>query len=640
MKPHSITLKFKSPYLSIQKFDDIQLPSFAALTGVNGAGKSHFLKAILGSHIIAEGIDRDEILYFDYIKFKIQATNSQAQQIDQLKTSAWNIFSGNQGNPKINCRGVCAPICNELLSNVKENVGSAINAGRLNIFADLPDNVDEKSVQAIHDYRTQVERSLFRRPEFRNLQQSKSMIQAIKKIGKPVSHVSEDAFKRSFNPSTANNNFLAMSLAAEFSRYVRDQYNYARTTAEDSPDRSFSHNQLIAEYTDKYRPPWEIMNELLSHMSGFSENEKVFKFQLSTPPDGAVTLSNFSTYIFNPSLIEQEYQTNVSFEHLSSGEQTLLALALAIYQSQENFESPKLLLLDEVDASLHPSMSFALVNSIQSAFVDMGTTVILATHSPSTLASLPDGTHFEVNKGNSPQKVTPISRNQAITAASDGFFSMSQKQMITVLGINLAEEGKPILFVEGQSDQKIITTAWERLKGDSAMPFSLIPAFDCFFLCNLFKRGDLTNNCSAPLFLGLIDFDSAFKDAKEKLGNKKWTIKDDPDTGIVKLESPNQVEKIITLPVPDFRKNLAGINISDPKLSIELLFPDSIVADYCNQRIGVGGHKYPVFDDRKKVQFSNNSQNLNASDFEEFRKIFDKIEFFISESKKLNSEKS
>jgi recombinational DNA repair ATPase RecF len=35
-----------SPYISIKKLEKTTLPDFAVLTGVNGSGKTHFLKAI------------------------------------------------------------------------------------------------------------------------------------------------------------------------------------------------------------------------------------------------------------------------------------------------------------------------------------------------------------------------------------------------------------------------------------------------------------------------------------------------------------------------------------------------------------------------------------------------------------------
>src|SRR5262245_34695985 len=39
-------LNFKSEYLSIRNFSEIELPKFVLVTGVNGTGKSHALEAI------------------------------------------------------------------------------------------------------------------------------------------------------------------------------------------------------------------------------------------------------------------------------------------------------------------------------------------------------------------------------------------------------------------------------------------------------------------------------------------------------------------------------------------------------------------------------------------------------------------
>ncbi|WP_462172994.1 AAA family ATPase [Pseudoalteromonas xiamenensis] len=39
-------LTFKSQHLSIKAFPDIEIPPFTLITGVNGAGKTHLLRAI------------------------------------------------------------------------------------------------------------------------------------------------------------------------------------------------------------------------------------------------------------------------------------------------------------------------------------------------------------------------------------------------------------------------------------------------------------------------------------------------------------------------------------------------------------------------------------------------------------------
>jgi predicted ATPase len=60
---------------------------------------------------------------------------------------------------------------------------------------------------------------------------------------------------------------------------------------------------------------------------------------------------------------------------------------------------PRALLLDEIDASLHPSMIRTLLNAVQTAFVDKGSKVIVATHSPTTVALTPASSLYFVEAG-------------------------------------------------------------------------------------------------------------------------------------------------------------------------------------------------------------------------------------------------
>src|SRR5215218_10340681 len=69
-------LTFQSPHMSIVEFPPTELPSFTLLTGLNGSGKTHFLKSLAGGHI---GIDaapnfKEDIRYFDWTTMVPQDT--------------------------------------------------------------------------------------------------------------------------------------------------------------------------------------------------------------------------------------------------------------------------------------------------------------------------------------------------------------------------------------------------------------------------------------------------------------------------------------------------------------------------------------------------------------------------------------
>lgn len=57
-----------------------------------------------------------------------------------------------------------------------------------------------------------------------------------------------------------------------------------------------------------------------------------------------------------------------------------------------------MVLLDEVDAVLHPSMISALIVGLKEQFVDNGTPVIMATHSVTTVSLVDDDAIFRVSR--------------------------------------------------------------------------------------------------------------------------------------------------------------------------------------------------------------------------------------------------
>ncbi|MFA7074177.1 MAG: AAA family ATPase, partial [Endomicrobiaceae bacterium] len=73
---------------------------------------------------------------------------------------------------------------------------------------------------------------------------------------------------------------------------------------------------------------------------------------------------------------------------ISSGEKVLLSIIINIFSAiKKRIEPVKLILLDELDASLHPSMIQNLLNLLEKIFVkEYNIKVVLTTHSPTTVA--------------------------------------------------------------------------------------------------------------------------------------------------------------------------------------------------------------------------------------------------------------
>lgn len=64
-------LKHVKNYLSIKKFEDVEISNFSVITGLNGSGKSHLLTAINSGAIEIENIDNDEIILYNYNDFNV-----------------------------------------------------------------------------------------------------------------------------------------------------------------------------------------------------------------------------------------------------------------------------------------------------------------------------------------------------------------------------------------------------------------------------------------------------------------------------------------------------------------------------------------------------------------------------------------
>jgi hypothetical protein len=127
--------------------------------------------------------------------------------------------------------------------------------------------------------------------------------------------------------------------------------------------------------------PWDVVNESL----------KIAGFQYEVVNPTTVGLLDH----YNLTLKDKTSGTEVGPMDLSSGEKVLLQLVLWLFSSSKDGVFPKLLLLDEPDAHLHPSMTVQFLDVIAEVLVRKhGVRVIMTTHSPSTVALAPEHSYF------------------------------------------------------------------------------------------------------------------------------------------------------------------------------------------------------------------------------------------------------
>jgi energy-coupling factor transporter ATP-binding protein EcfA2 len=157
---------------------------------------------------------------------------------------------------------------------------------------------------------------------------------------------------------------------------------------------------------------------------------------------------------------------------LSSGEKTILRTVLWFYNTKHNGIFPKLFLLDEPDAHLHPSMTRQFIDIVKGVLVDQfGVRVILTTHSPSTVALAPDDSIFVMHR-ELPRIRRPTSKAEAIGLLTSGLVTVSA--------------GTKYVFVEDRDDVTFFSLIRDILadQGPSKDQMALAPAPSIVFMAS------------------------------------------------------------------------------------------------------------------------------------------------------------
>jgi predicted ATPase len=193
------------------------------------------------------------------------------------------------------------------------------------------------------------------------------------------------------------------------------------------------------------RPPWEILDEVMSDAG--------LPFKMVPPPENVIKPYSLFTNGSYEVLLQDVKSGNVfPYESLSSGEKVIMSMARWLFTIDQIGQHFELLLLDEPDAHLHPSMTRQFIEVLQRTFVEKrGVRVIMSTHSPSTVALVPEKSIFIMERGS--LKMEPCSSRQtAINTLTDGFV--------------VAHEGMQIVLCEGENDAPFYSAVWDRVSDE------------------------------------------------------------------------------------------------------------------------------------------------------------------------------
>jgi predicted ATPase len=429
-----ISLTFLQAYRSIRNLPAVILPDFAVITGINGSGKSHLLEAISNGAVSVEGIsvplrplgskprgnvkDADVQLFTWNTLVPAAASTVDPIQLERERTTFVTKLAGQ-----------FSQLGRVFLNQVARWKLSYLPLDDLNALLAL----SQTEFEALQK---KAGRSDNHWPPFAQqkaaLEQGchaaaglhsatyKLLVSQAEQLKTHVSTLTSDQIDTTIPLTWTTVDIFQQNFSQIFARYHRawDENRY-----KDYSNQQYKERHAILgeeEFESKFgEPPWDFVNRLLT--------EAHLNFEINRPLGRA-------DRPFEARLRDKETGAEVSFQDLSSGEKIIMSFALCLYNANDKTRQvkyPKLLLFDEVDAPLHPSMTRDLVRVIREVLVkEKGVKVLLATHSPATVAFAPDESLFRLEKH--PRGLHKSSREDAIQILTSGYISVTDNTKFVI----------------------------------------------------------------------------------------------------------------------------------------------------------------------------------------------------------------
>lgn len=437
-------LKFLSEYNSVKSFDDIDISNFSFFTGKNGSGKTHTLEAIKNGSVIVEGYSADEVLLLGYSDFVI---DFQTRTNYQTKIDAWNRLSNiNNSNDIIfqlkNHENIVRS-CKEIIESVAKNLDRPVFELT---ESDLPKDQGHEIITGLSNYKKGLD-VVLNQENYKNDDIAQSVYESVvMKSSKLLSSIEENEFLALFQKTAFGGRKIMSDLSNIFLEYKKNQDRNKLKIDGDSSNLS------IENFEKKYgSPPWELIRKIFA---GFNLN-----FDVNDPVKEKIDSFDGT---FQIKFINTARDIEVPFVNLSSGEKILITMVNAVYSAIRKNNLPKLLLLDEIDGPLNPSIIEKFVEYIKSTFVDAGINVIIATHSPSTIAFAPSNSIYIIDNTQTPP-IKIKSNEEAIDILSEGFVTLDRGiklfDQISASKLSIISEGRNIALIKKALEFYEITNA-------------------------------------------------------------------------------------------------------------------------------------------------------------------------------------
>lgn len=438
-------IRFNSSYLSISSFPTVDIPDFCLVTGLNGAGKSHFLQALKAGNLRADCApgqtpnDQTEIRLFDWNSLVPNDTGTyRSETLRNERVEAFDRY--NEIRSGANLTSSLQNIVRQY-QFLETYLQDPVSALRLSID-DVALLCGEHDALRVHEQLKLAADQPYAYLLNRIDEPIRSRIRLVAAAaGKPFMGLTQDDFFQSNVSSWGEVNIFQQSFARLFvayrDAYLANQIGQFLASKGEVGLKYVSDNEFLRENGP---PPWDLAN------NSFAAAD--LDFAINKP-----ALNDNSP--FQPELTKQSTGANIPFSALSSGEKVLMSLASCVYYSNDRRQLallPKVILLDEVDAPLHPSMSKNLINTIQQTLVaSYGIKTILTTHSPSTVAMAPEEAVYVMRTG------------------APGLHKCSRADALNILTVGvptlaISYEGRRQVFVESPADAKIFDAIYKLVK--------------------------------------------------------------------------------------------------------------------------------------------------------------------------------
>lgn len=443
VQDQSIDLSFYRESKSIKNLADISLPSLVVLTGRNGSGKSHLLEEISNGAIKTNITDdpRKDIGIFTWNTIVptgsgsyslgdwSSAVEATVKNIESLRESAL-LNARNQ----LETSGGDASLLDSIPSVAL--MAKMIDGGKAR----------PEEISAMNSFRAsinQYKNNIISSNREQKLVSKGALLAIWQKDPMLLALGDRSTIREQLDIHQENNlDVFQQAFSKIFVEYLRKWQENQLLSVSGMP--YLSEDDFIKRH---HIPPWEFVNGILE--------KSRLPFRIDRPKPAKINES------YEPKLTKKD-GSEMRFEDLSSGEKVLMAFAFCVYNAfGQDAIFPKILLLDEVDAPLHPEMVDVVLKVIKETLVEEnGIKVILSTHKPTTVALAPEKSLYEIIDS---KEINKISREKAVSILTVGVPTMA-----------FTTDLRQQVFTEAEIDATALSTLYQIYKSELPSDRSLV----------------------------------------------------------------------------------------------------------------------------------------------------------------------